>query len=548
MFYPQARVRIDEVTPADQYMAAALGCAPVTAAVLRMRGLASEEEFVKAREWLRPSLDISVDDITFGCSGEKARDIWKSRRKAKRVVVYGDYDVDGVCSTALAVELGLGEFSDVRYYIPHRHRQGYGVHEDVIHAVKKAGCDLLVVVDCGTRDVEALETAVDGGVKVLVFDHHAPGPRLPGGSFVVNPHVEGSEKGRVLCATAVLWTWAWKQGIADRKWLLSRLDLVALATVADSMPLSQVNRVLVREGLREIRSGRREGLDVLIRELGVNKRHIDEEDLAMKVIPCLNAAGRLGLAELAVKVLLGEGNLRRNVHELISLNKKRQRISRALVEEISASLEKGRLVLRGDHWPVGVLSSVASRLCNDFGKAVALAAPAGDSIRGTLRVPPGGNALEVLGAVEDMLGAWGGHERAAGFTVEKNLWGELCTSLEDHLSRIVVVQEPISVLACSPSEHTEESLVEIGSLGPFGNGNPRPLFFTPKGETLDLLPLGKEGKHYLIRSGDQEILAFNAAGLEDELRRAVGWIYRPRVNYWHGRTKVDMLLENVVVP
>jgi single-stranded-DNA-specific exonuclease len=112
----------------------------------------------------------------------------------------------------------------------------------------------------------------------------------------------------------------------------------------------------------------------------------------------------------------------------------------------------------------------------------------------------------------------------------------------------VVVQEPISVLACSPSEHTEESLVEIGSLGPFGNGNPRPLFFTPKGETLDLLPLGKEGKHYRIRSGDQEILAFNAAGLEDELRRAVGWIYRPRVNYWHGRTKVDMLLENVVVP
>jgi single-stranded-DNA-specific exonuclease len=263
------------------------------------------------------------------------------------VVVYGDYDVDGVCSTALAVELGLGEFGDVRYYIPHRHHQGYGVHEDVIHAVKKTGCDFLVAVDCGTRDVEALETAVDGGLKVLVFDHHAPGPGLPGGVFVVNPHVEGSEKGRALCATAVLWSWAWNQGIADRKWLLSRLDLVALATVADSMPLSQVNRVLVREGLREIRSGRREGLDVLIRELGVNKRRIDEEDLAMKVIPCLNAAGRLGLAELSVKVLLGEGNLRRNVHGLISLNKKRQRISRDLVEEISASLEKGSLVLRG---------------------------------------------------------------------------------------------------------------------------------------------------------------------------------------------------------
>ncbi|MFP4481549.1 MAG: single-stranded-DNA-specific exonuclease RecJ [Thermovirgaceae bacterium] len=548
MSYPKARVLIDEITPADHHIAAALGCAPVTAAVLRMRGFASEEEFDKAREWLRPSLDISLDDLEFGTSGEKARGLWKGRLKPKRMVVYGDYDVDGVCSTVLAVELGLGEFGDVRYYIPHRHRQGYGVHEDVIDAVKKTGCDFLVAVDCGTRDVKALETAVASGLKVLVFDHHAPGPELPEGAVVVNPHVEGSEKGRDLCATAVLWAWAWKQGIADRKWLLSRLDLVALATVADSMILSQANRVLVREGLREIRSGRREGLDVLIRELDVNKRRIDEEDLAMKVIPCLNAAGRLGLAELAVKVLLGEGSTRRNVHGLISLNKKRQKISRALVDEISTSLQKGNFVLRGDNWPVGVLSSVASRLCNDFDKAVALAAPAGDSIRGTLRVPPGGNALEVLGSVEDKLGAWGGHERAAGFTVEDNLWEELCSSLEDQLGRIVSVREPLNVLACSPLDHTEGSLEEIGRLGPFGNGNPRPLFYAQKEEPVEFLPLGKDGRHYRIRSKAGDFLAFNAAGAEDELCGAVGWIYRPRVNYWRGRTKVDMLLENVVVP
>lgn len=536
------------MTPADHHIATALGCAPMTAAVLRMRGLASEGKFDKAREWLRPSLDISLADLHFGTSGGKARQIWRSLRKPERVVVYGDYDVDGVCSTVLAVELGLGEFGDVRYYIPHRHRQGYGVHEDVIDAVKKTGCDLLVAVDCGTRDKEALETAVAGGLKVLVFDHHAPGPKLPAGSVVVNPHVDGSVKGQGLCATAVLWAWAWEQGIADKKWLLSRLDLVALATVADSMILNQMNRALILEGLREIRKGKREGLDVLIRELGVNKRRIDEEDLAMKIIPCLNAAGRLGLAELAVKVLLGEGDMRRNVHGLISLNKKRQRISRALIEEISTSFDEGRLVLRGDEWPVGVLSSVASRLCNDYGKAVALAAPAGDAIRGTLRVPPGGNALEVLGALEDKLGAWGGHERAAGFTVNEDLWEELCVSLEERLGRLVTVREPLNALACSPSEHTEESLCEIGRLGPFGNGNPRPLFFTPKEDPLELVPLGRDGKHYRIRSGGGEFLAFNAAGSENELHSAVGWIYRPRVNYWRGKTRVDLLLENVVVP
>jgi single-stranded-DNA-specific exonuclease len=165
-----------------------------------------------------------------------------------------------------------------------------------------------------------------------------------------------------------------------------------------------------------------------------------------------------------------------------------------------------------------------------------------------LRVPPGGNALEVLGALEDKLGAWGGHERAAGFTVNEDLWEELCVSLEERLGRLVTVREPLNALACSPSEHTEESLCEIGRLGPFGNGNPRPLFFTPKEDPLELVPLGRDGKHYRIRSGGGEFLAFNAAGSENELHSAVGWIYRPRVNYWRGKTRVDLLLENVVVP
>lgn len=546
--FPLARVTIEEVTPADHHIAAAMGCAPMTAAILRMKGLASEEEFDKAREWLRPSLDISLASLDLGEASARAAEIWNGRRKPKRAVVYGDYDVDGVCSTVLAVELGLGVFHDVRYYIPHRHRQGYGVHGNVIDSVTKTGCDFLVAVDCGTRDVEALEKAASSGMGVVVFDHHAPGAALPEGAIVVNPHVEGSRGGLDLCATAVLWSWAWEREIADRNWLRSRLDLVALATVADSMPLSPLNRALVREGLSEIRRGKREGLDVLVRELDVNKARIDEEDLAMKIIPCLNAAGRLGLADLAVKVLLGEGNMRQNVRGLISLNRKRQRISRALVEEISESLENGNFVLRGDHWPVGVLSGVASRLCNDFGKAVALAAPAGDSIRGTLRVPPGGNALEVLGSLEDKLGAWGGHARAAGFTVGEDLWEDLCASLEERLGEIVAVQEPLNVLSCRPSEHTRNSIEEIGRLGPFGNGNPKPFFFAPKEGPARFLSLGRDGKHLRIRSGEDEFLAFNAAGREDLLQGAVGWIYRPRMNYWRGQSRVDMLLENVVVP
>jgi len=545
---PLARVIIDKITPADHDFATTLDCTPVTAAVLRMKGVADEKRLDKAREWLRPSLDTSLSGLNLGQSSKEARNVWKDRRRKKRVVVYGDYDVDGVCSTVLAVELGLLEFRDVRYYIPHRHRQGYGVHKDVMDVIKRSGCDFLVTVDCGTRDVESLRKAGMSGIRVAVFDHHAPGEPVPEGTVVVNPHLDGSGDSRDLCATAVLWSWAWQQGIADKKWLRCRLDLVALATVADSMPLSQINRVLVREGLREIREGRREGLGVLMRELGVDKHSIDEEDLAMKIIPCLNAAGRLGLADLSVKVLIGEGNVRNNVHGLISLNRKRQRISRTLVEEISESVKKGKLVLRGDDWPVGVLSSVASRLCNDYGRAVALVAPAGTSLRGTLRVPPGGNALEVLGSLEDKLDAWGGHEKAAGFTVGEKFWEDLCRSLQQSLSEIETAQEPLRALACPPSNHSRESLWEMSRLGPFGTGNPRPVYFFPREEPLKLLPLGREGRHLRVLSGEVEFLAFNAAGIEEEFRRAVGFIYRPRMNYWRGQTRVDMLLENVVVP
>lgn len=532
--------------PQDLELAASCSCSPVVAALLRIKYGFDKSNVSKAREWLDPSLKNVVDSLEFTEEEKLAAKVWERNKGARRVVVYGDYDVDGVSSTTLAVELALKSFTNVRYFIPHRHEQGYGVHKSVIRNLISNQCDLLIVVDCGTKDIEALSDAAKAGVDVLVFDHHVPGDVLPEGAIVVNPHVRGSTESQTLCATGVLWKWASKSGLFDPDWLKSKLDLVALATIADSMPLGLLNRALVKEGMEVLRKQTRSGLGTLASEMGLMVRLIDEDDLAMKVIPALNAAGRLDLAELSVKVLLGQDDVRLCVQKLISLNRKRQYLSSNLLEQLWPLIEQGEHVVCDKRWPAGVLSGVASRLCSETGKAIALAAPVGETIRGTLRVPKGSDALQVLTEVAPYLEAWGGHKFAAGFSVDAKYWDKLKDIMTGILKDIEPVSEELEVLELSPSSLTLDEVRQIKKLGPFGVTNPAPLFFAKREEPLTLFPLGREGKHFRIKSGRDSYIAFNGAPYKDIIINSYGWIYKPKINYWQGNVKLDMLLEHVV--
>jgi len=541
------RLQIVQPSSSTKSLAEKMGCSLVTAAVLESRGGTEKDRdhFLGLDPVPEKSL---IDCLDLGSGAPEAAERWKRLPALGKVLVYGDYDVDGVSSTTLAMEICREKARLVRYFIPHRHDQGYGLHESVLRKLLPMGWDTLFVVDCGSKDTGIISMAENAGLNVFVFDHHQPEEGMPFHSSVVNPHGQGGNAaGKALCATGVLWTWARKYGILPEKRLESMKDLAALATLADCMPLTQFNRLLVKDGIGLMRSSPRPGLAKLFSRLGLSPASLSEETLTMKVIPCLNAAGRMELADTAVAVLCGGGGTDGKVETLLALNRKRQTLSGKISEEAAVLLSgSANHVALGESWPVGVLSGVASRICSVKSAPVVLAAPVNGGIRGTLRVPEGGDAMKVLDPISPLLDAWGGHQYAAGFSVARDKWDDVSTYLEDALSAMEVEEPFLTALDFPPGEISMKSWKEVVSLGPFGNGNPAPLFFVSRTGGEKLLPLGKDGRHLQIESGSERLLAFDGERSRNEISSSSGWLYRPRLDYWRGRERLQFIVDYIV--
>ncbi|MGI6784613.1 MAG: DHH family phosphoesterase [Aminivibrio sp.] len=538
------RLKIVNPTETARRLAERENCSLLAAAVIESRGEASW-----GQAFARPSLKDLVKNLDLGAGAGRAAERWKKMKNPGRALVYGDYDVDGAASTALAMEICRGSAKTARFFIPHRHEEGYGLHRSVIDQLLPMGWDTLIVVDCGSKDYEILEYAAASGVNVFVFDHHQPEEGRPLHPSVVNPHCGGGdEAAKSLCATGVLWAWAWKYGLLPDQKARETADLAALATLADCMPLGPLNKEIVREGIDSMRTRPGRGLARLFRLLELPPRAISEESLTMRVIPCLNAAGRMDIADTAVEVLLGGKGSEEGAEALVALNKKRQLLSGRISGE-AAELLSGPLnhVALGEDWPVGVLSGVASRLCSVNAAPVALAAPVREGIRGTLRVPEGGDAIKVLDSISSLLDAWGGHQYAAGFSVSRSNWGDVSAYLEDALSSMELEEPEITVLAINPEDIEIDSWKEVAALGPFGNGNPPPLFYAPRRRDDQLLPLGKDGRHLQVDSGGTRLLAFNGKETLEAAPSPGGWVYRPRLDYWRGQERLQYIMDYVVV-
>jgi len=381
-----------------------------------------------------------------------------------------------------------------------------------------------------------------------VYDHHLPeGINSDTVSWLVNPHINGDGQSKTLCATGVLWVWAYQNRIMPLDWLKRRLDLVALATLADCMSLEILNRAMVIEGIRSIKQAPRKGLEILIHMLGLSLDTLDEEQLVMKVIPCLNAPGRMDVADIAVNLLAGSGNMRLNAERVISFNKKRQETSRMTVDELKKKDSSGSHVFFDRQWHVGVLSGVASSLCNHSNRPIALAAPVKDRIRGTLRVPEGANAVEILNDISDLLTEWGGHEYAAGFAVENDRWEILHPILEARLSNVQIEPPRIRAMSLSPQQIDMTRFHDMSLLSPFGNGNPRPMFYHDWMGSEEIRTLGKDGLHRKISFKGREILAFHSGDFFSSPTPIEGLIYYPRLDTWRGNTRLQLILEAIII-
>jgi single-stranded-DNA-specific exonuclease len=519
-----------------------------------MRGVGEDSSQEEKRNWVKPDLDYWMDQADLGRGSDDACKIWSTVSENSNIVVYGDYDVDGIASTTFMLELAMLRKARVRYYIPHRYNQGYGFHRSVVRTIAKSSrkCDLLIVVDCGTQNVEATELARSFGIPVIIFDHHLARGELSASDALINPHVDGNELSRKLCAAGVVWSWAWKNELAPRDWLMRSLDLPALATIADCVPMSSpLNRAIVREGLEVLRTSRRPGLKSLMRGVDLDIPTLDTDALSMRVIPCLNAAGRLELADLSMKIFFPSISVHQHAQELIDLNRRRRDLSTKIISDIERGRVGGdnyRHVLFGEDWPAGVLSSVASQVCCSRDAPVVLAAPAQPPIiRGTLRVPVGVDAELILSSISDELVSWGGHRMAAGFSVNSANWLSVQRRLEDILAGIKCVPEKEDILCWSPAEIDLISWKDAERLGPFGVGNPHPRLYCSHSGDICAEPMGKNGNHVKIFVEGRELLGFSGEHLLKNEVSPSGWVYKPRVNFWRSSENLQLVLERVVV-
>ena len=541
-----SNLELYEISDSTRALAQQLCCSDLAAMVLEMGRREELSNPEKMRSWLRPCFQTLLEKLSLGSSSSRAAELWRSKSSFGNVVVYGDYDVDGIASTVLAMEIFRHKALGVRYFIPRRDKQGYGVHADVLDLLVRSGCNTLVVVDCGTNDSQLFHDLSKEGLDVFVFDHHTVGEEVTFPT-IVNPFVDGDEAARKLCATAVLWGWAWKEEILSRSWLNYALDLVALATISDCMPLHPLNRALVQRGLAIMRKNPRRGLGALFEKLGIQQRTVSEEQLSMRVIPCLNAPGRISCADIAVRALVGGGDVYDCVGKLVMANRKRQSLSERITATIASRQGKRRHVMFDKSWPVGVLSGVASRICSQRRKGVALAAPVGEKIRGTLRVPTGANAVGILSSISDLLEAWGGHRYAAGFSVATQNWDAVEDSLEDILAGLEVEEEVVRAIDLSPASITLEDWKSVSALGPFGNDNPCPYFYRAGSDSDRVAPLGKGGRHSVVMVDDVRLLAFNAAASLQDISNVTGWVYHPRIDCWRNTEQVQFILDYAVL-
>jgi single-stranded-DNA-specific exonuclease len=476
-----------------------------------------------------------------------------------RITVHGDFDVDGVCATSVMVSTLRELGADCDWLIPDRIKDGYGVNAANVERLAGRGTKLLITVDCGITAVEQVRLARELGIETIVTDHHQAGAELPDCPIL---HPEISEYPfPSLCGTAV----AWKLASALREsGGEDDLDLVALATVADVVPLIGENRSLVRRGLAEIRRGRRPGLRALIAAAKCEPTRIDEGDLAFKLAPRINAAGRLYRADAGVELMLSddEGRAEQIAIELSRANSERRATEREVdsgaetaVRALSEELrEAPGYVLAGAGWHPGVVGIVASRLVERHHRPVVVVSLDEEGMgRGSGRSIPGFELLAALEACSEHLESFGGHRAAAGLSLRAENLEAFREAFAAHARERLRPEdllrtERIDAMVGGVGLGLDLA-EELGKLAPFGMGNPGVRLMVPSARVSDVRTMGQEGKHarFSLHSGSHRALgvAFGRSSLGVEDDESVDAAVRLEVNHWNGSVEPRVVLREL---
>ncbi len=535
---------------------AELGVSDALAQVLVRRGMAEPgraRAFLAAEELHPPSAFAGIERAVVSILAHVAR--------GSRITVHGDYDVDGICSTAILLGALRALGADVDHYLPDRLADGYGLGAATVRRLAARGTQLLITVDCAITAVAEVALARELGLEVVVTDHHAPRadgalPQAP----IVHPRVGGYPCAD-LCAAAVAYKLAqalYERAGVDPRDLERELDLVALATIADVVPLRGENRALARRGLRVLARTARPGLRALMRAARVDPGRVDERSVAFALAPRLNAAGRLYRADAGLELLLTGDRLRATqvADELDRANHERRAVETRIRHEAEAQIgalgARDAYVLAGEDWHAGVVGIVAARLAERHHRPVVLIALDGERGRGSARSIPAFDLLAALDACAEHVVSHGGHRAAAGLEVERGCVQALARALDAHAAGVLAPDDLVAVehvdAIVDAGELSIELAEELRRLAPFGRGNPPVSLMLADATFHDARAMG-EGKHvrFTVRSrgASARAVAFGGGGAlplaEGEPAQAT---FKLEVNEWNGACEPRLVLRH----
>ena len=439
--------------------------------------------------------------------------IWQAIDNGETIVVFGDYDVDGVTATALLYQHLKGMGATVKCMLPSREGDGYGLSRNAIQSIHDKGYQLIVTVDNGISAVEEAEFAAELGIDLIITDHHLPPETLPKAVAVVDPRrLDDTSPFKGLCGAGVAFKLcAALDGCPPEEMLDYCGDLAAVGTVADVMPLTGENRTLVKSGLRQLQNTDRPGLEALLEEVGLAGRPITAENISYAIAPRINAAGRMDSAVTALQLVLCEDPDRAEelAHKLNEINVKRQeteleifKAAQVLLEQQPERLEDRVMLLWGRDWHPGVIGIVASRLVERTGRPVIVVTmDEHGECKGSGRSVPGFNLHACIGSCADLLIRYGGHAMAAGLSVREENLPELRRRLNEWAARECPVLHT-APLECDLPIHldrvTVDSVRRIDALAPFGAENPTPVFLLQSAVVDGVYPVS-EGRHSRLR-------------------------------------------------
>lgn len=546
-------------------LAESLKISPVTAQILLNRGIKNEAE---ANVYLNSTLfDLPSPYLMDGMEKAVER-IKKALEANEKIAIYGDYDVDGVTSTALFHTFLKSLGADVTYYNPDRIKEGYGVNLDSVKKLSKDGVTLIISGDCGITAAREVEEAKKLGVDFIVTDHHQPPDELPDAISILNPQLPSCKyPAKEIAGVGVIFNLAiaLRRALRDEGFFKERepnladyLDLVALGTVADCAPLKDVNRIFVKEGMKRMASPKRIGLKAL-KEASSIEGEVSSFDLGFKLGPRINASGRLNSAESAVKLFLSDNidDARELATQLSQENTSRQKIESQILKEAVQMIESGpsleeqsSIVVSSPSWHQGVIGIVASRIVERYGKPAILIAIGEDGVgKGSGRSIQGVNIYQSLSECRELLIQYGGHELAAGISINESDIEEFHTMFNLAVEKSPKdTVTPINIdCAVDLSDISHDLVSELGKLEPFGIGNPEPILLA-KGVEVRSQKLFKD-KHLSVKisSGGKPLDAiwFNMKepGLLKQDR--IDIVFTPEFNVWNGRKELRLRVRDI---